>query len=327
MYKERLVCVDYINMYQADLVAITANSLAYNDLETGGAFFGMRSNAGRPVVCLATDAGPGAIRQYTHFAQDPDHLYQSAVRYQNQFGLQYLGNFHSHHSLGLTHPSGGDREQANRMIQKFDLCNMIQVIVTFSGTGKHKRVRIDAYIYNGNGKEYHAVKIRLMEGANPFRRMLDNSPFFQEESSLPEICLDDIIFDRYQDENDFSEDETILADHLSEELNSLPLQIAKTAQIEIKSRKAVLKLTGLDGVQLEVSYQYVAGSQCRIHECTITSIGEVLFASSIHKSGIINCFNGLLYAFSGKGSGGSQLTINDQHNCAGDTVCLDLPNV
>ena len=122
-------CIDYISMFPEDLLAISANSLAFEDVENGGALFGLRTNGERPVVYLTTPAGPGSTREYAHFAQDPDYLYRLAVWLQDELGLQFSGNYHCHRDLGLSNPSGGDEHQARRVMIKFSLQNMVQILI------------------------------------------------------------------------------------------------------------------------------------------------------------------------------------------------------
>jgi len=267
-------CIDYISVFAEDLEAIAANSLAFEKVENGCALFGLRTNGGRPVVYLATPAGPGATREYAHFAQDPDHLYRLAMWIQEEFGLQYLGNEHCHHLLGLSHPSGGDEEQASRMMEKFMLINMIQIIVTFVGEEHKRKARIDAYLYGEQSNDYQPVKIMLLKGKNPFRHMLAYSDCLKEDIELPSVSLNDISFDRHQDDDDLSTQTAVLAEYISRELNTIPLPTAQTAELDVNGKEAILTLTGPDDISIEISYELLSNNQCRMSGYTRIISGE-----------------------------------------------------
>ena len=120
----------YLQLFADDMRLMAAQAYRWGQVETGGTLYGLWSHAGRPVILLATPQGPGACNETTHFAQDPDHVYQVTQQLQQQFGLQYIGNWHSHHSLGLDHPSGGDVEQVHRVAGKSNMSRMVQIIFT-----------------------------------------------------------------------------------------------------------------------------------------------------------------------------------------------------
>jgi len=283
MYSMKQLCIDHISMFADDLRAIAANSLVFEDVENGGALFGLRSNAGRPVVFLATPAGPGATREYTHFAQDPDHLYWLATWIQEELGLQYLGNHHCHHSLGLSLPSGGDEEQASRMLEKFMLLNMIQIVVTFIGKEKNRKARIDAYLYSQERKDYQPVKIKLLKGTNPLRHMLAYADCMKEDIALPSVSLNDISFEEYHDDNNLLGQVAVLAEYISEELTTIPLSVAQTAEVDVNGRLAILTLTGLDAKRMKISYQLTADNQCRMSEYTQINWAGIPFCRKVLK--------------------------------------------
>lgn len=281
MHRKKQHLIDYISMFIGDLIAIAANALAFKNVENGGALFGLRSNGGRPVVYLVTPAGPGATREYAHFAQDPDYLYGLAKWLQEEFGLQYLGNDHSHRKVAPSHPSGGDEGQAIRMMDKFSLQNMIQIIVTFVGPEKDPKARIDAYLYSNEHEGYRPVKIKLLQGQNPFSHMLAYAECLKENMDIPLIGLSDISFDEYHDDEDLSEGKAVLAEHISRELNEIPLPIAQTAEVDVNNNEASLTLRKSDDASIEILYRLLPDNHCRISEYTQIISGGQRFHNTV----------------------------------------------
>lgn len=120
----------YMRLFRDDMQFMVSDAYHWGNVETGGALYGLWTHAGRPVIMLATPAGPDACNQTAHFAQNPDHVFEMSQKLQGKFGIQYLGNWHSHHSLGMDHPSGGDVEQIHRVATKSNVSRMIQIVIT-----------------------------------------------------------------------------------------------------------------------------------------------------------------------------------------------------
>ena len=120
----------YMRLFRDDMQFMASDAYHWGNVETGGALYGLWTHAGRPVIMLATPAGPGACNQTAHFAQNPDHVFEVSQKLQEKFGIQYLGNWHSHHNLGMDHPSGGDVEQIHRVATKSNVSRMIQIVIT-----------------------------------------------------------------------------------------------------------------------------------------------------------------------------------------------------
>lgn len=82
--------------------------LDYPHIETGGQLFGYWSAKGVPVVLYAIGPGPRANHESTFFNQDIYYLVQVGKILNERYGLHHIGEWHSHHQLGLAHPSGHD---------------------------------------------------------------------------------------------------------------------------------------------------------------------------------------------------------------------------
>ena len=120
----------YVTVFAGDVQFMAGDAYAHRGIETGGALYGLWSHSGRPVIMLATPAGPGACRETAHFAVNPEYVTWVNKELQKMFGIQYLGNHHDHHRLGMNHPSSGDVGQIHRLAVRYNIPRMVQIVLT-----------------------------------------------------------------------------------------------------------------------------------------------------------------------------------------------------
>ena len=82
----------------------------HKQIETGGDLFGLWSTDNTAVVKLVLGPGKDCRRSPVSFFQDTQYLAECGQVLTNKYGLCHIGEWHSHHSLGLAHPSRGDQE-------------------------------------------------------------------------------------------------------------------------------------------------------------------------------------------------------------------------
>ena len=113
---------DKIIVYQSELDRIAAWAALSPRIETGGDLFGYRTRSGIPVVTVALGPGPKARHEVASFFQDTNFLKRIGTVLNQSHGLQYIGEWHSHHKMGLAHPSGGDCDTVSKVFetQPFD---------------------------------------------------------------------------------------------------------------------------------------------------------------------------------------------------------------
>lgn len=81
----------------------------HSDIETGGDLFGLWSKGNTAVVQLVLGPGTDSRRTAVSFFQDAEYLQKAGSHLTEQYGLCHIGEWHSHHTLGLAQPSGGDQ--------------------------------------------------------------------------------------------------------------------------------------------------------------------------------------------------------------------------
>ncbi len=117
------------------------------DIETGGELFGYWTEDGTPVVMYAIGPGPGANHQRTFFNQDVDYLVEIGRLLKERFGLHHIGEWHSHHRLGLARPSAHDAHTMNSTIREKGLGRFLLCIGNHDG----QNATVGAFFCNGTG--------------------------------------------------------------------------------------------------------------------------------------------------------------------------------
>ena len=123
----------FVVIFQSEMEVIAGMAVAAGAIETGGDLYGLFSHARRPVIQLATPAGPKAVHEYAHFRQDTEYTQRLSTYLRSVYATQYFGNHHSHHILGIQGLSEGDIRSTHSIAHKNGYRNMCQLLVTFAG--------------------------------------------------------------------------------------------------------------------------------------------------------------------------------------------------
>jgi len=138
-YSDRHPSSQYVSIFSSEIEFIASLADEWGEIETGGELYGLWSHAGRPVVMLATPPGPKAIHEVAHFCQDVERFREVTEELNRSFALQFIGDYHSHHSLGLEKPSPGDTTHIAAVAAKNHLSRLVQFIVTFKEEAPHRQ--------------------------------------------------------------------------------------------------------------------------------------------------------------------------------------------
>lgn len=132
-YTEKKESRMYASIFSSELEFISSLAAEWGSTETGGELYGLWTHAGRPMIMQATPPGPNATHQTAHFRQDIDYFMKMTEVIYKRFGLQFIGDYHSHHYLGLDHPSSGDARHIRSIATKNNLTRMVQFIICLKG--------------------------------------------------------------------------------------------------------------------------------------------------------------------------------------------------
>lgn len=171
----------FLITWESELRAIAAEAAAWS-IETGGDLFGRWQDV--PTVLLATKAGPAAKRDHAHFRLDVDYLRELSETLASSWALRYFGDWHSHHRLGLSAPSGGDRRRIISIARRNQFPAMSEIIVTLEEGRGDPTVRIHPWIYDlaGDANNPFPLQVKVLPGISPVRETLLTRGVLPEQS-------------------------------------------------------------------------------------------------------------------------------------------------
>ena len=154
-------------IYNEEAVRISRFVMAYPNSETGGDLFGFWTNSGAPVISYAIGPGRCSAHWYSSFYQDEDWLHEAGTDLYDRHGLQHIGEWHSHHHLGLNLPSAGDIRTVVRGLAAKNWAKFVLMIATKDASVESPVVQ-NYYLVNPNG-DYKPLRPGALPGQSPFR--------------------------------------------------------------------------------------------------------------------------------------------------------------
>lgn len=158
-------------VFRSELDFMSRCILDRKRIETGGELFGFWTRDGVPVVLFAIGPGPNANHQTTFFNQDVDYLLEVGNRLVSHYGLQHIGEWHSHHQLGLAHPSAHDAETMASSIRHRHLGRFLMAL----GNCDNSASVVNAFEFvEAHGTEYSQLAWDVKEICSPFRKEIES---------------------------------------------------------------------------------------------------------------------------------------------------------
>lgn len=158
-------------IYKSELDYISRCILDYTNIETGGQLFGYWTATGTPVVMYAIGPGNNAQHNPTSFVQDWQYLQQIGNELGRRYRLQHIGEWHSHHQLGLAHPSGGDVNTMSYGVGKPGFPRLLLCI----GNCTRTSTTINAFNFHESAPaEYVHAVWDVVERESPYRHLIDS---------------------------------------------------------------------------------------------------------------------------------------------------------
>lgn len=157
-------------IYKSELDYISRCVLDYPNIETGGDLFGFWTHSGYPVIQYVIGPGPNANHQSTFFNQDGNYLSEIGNKLRETHGLQHIGEWHSHHQLGLAEPSGHDISTVCKAITQYNLSNFFLVITNIRDISSS----INGFMFNKEkGRDFDYAGWVILESHSPIRQDFD----------------------------------------------------------------------------------------------------------------------------------------------------------
>lgn len=158
-------------IYTSELDYISRCVLDYPNIETGGDLFGFWTHSGYPVIQYVIGPGPNANHQTTFFNQDGNYLSEVGNKLRETHGLQHIGEWHSHHQLGLAEPSGHDISTVCKAIAQYNLSNFFLVITNIRDNASS----VNGFMFNKEkGRDFDYAGWIILESHSPIRQDFDS---------------------------------------------------------------------------------------------------------------------------------------------------------
>ena len=154
-------------IFKGEMDFISRCILDRRNIETGGQLFGYWTEDGTPVILYAIGPGPRANHQLTFFNQDVDYLVKVGNILRNRYGLHHIGEWHSHHQLGLAKPSGHDSRNMTDVIKRRNLGEFLLCI----GNCDNLSSSLNAFLCNSS--ECRSIKWDYVMTDSPLRQVID----------------------------------------------------------------------------------------------------------------------------------------------------------
>jgi hypothetical protein len=143
----------YTMIYESEIQQMAGQADSWGCYETGGTLFGLFSHAFRPVIMLAMGPGPDAIHEEYRFCDDIDFLIKAIDFMRNNYGLNYIGNHHSHHFLSAKGLSNRDIQSTHSIALKNGYNRLCQIVLTFEKEATYSFSDHHRIVYNKVTKE------------------------------------------------------------------------------------------------------------------------------------------------------------------------------
>ena len=157
-------------LFRTDLDLMATEILVHRDQETGGSLFGAWSHAGQPLIYAVSGPGPGARHGATSFFPCPDHMERLGGRLFSSVGLQHIGEWHSHHRLGLAEPSHGDIRTVWTGMQEHGLRRFVLAIGNITGPSMCLQVPIGFWLFDADTGRHTQLPVETWRGRSPIVR-------------------------------------------------------------------------------------------------------------------------------------------------------------
>lgn len=174
---------DYVLTNQEEMDMLSRYILDYKDIETGGQLFGYWTFDGKPVVLYVLGPGPKAGHYSSFFMQDIDYLRKCARILKNNYGLDHVGEWHSHHQLGLDHPSGHDARNISSNMRSLGYKKFLLCIATCNSS----QSSINAFMFDSNKSQYEQVPWLIKKTDSPYRKIINSNEFILPSSKAPNM--------------------------------------------------------------------------------------------------------------------------------------------
>ena len=167
-------------IYESDYKQLCTWVLKNTDIETGGDLFGLWADKHTAVIQFVVGPGQNCRRSSVSFYQDINYLEKIGEQMTKSEGVCHIGEWHSHHQLGLARPSGGDENTVWNNMPTYNLKRFVIFIANLEQLRKDSyNVNIGCFLFelesvNGKEKQLPVLQgtFKILKNENPLNRKL-----------------------------------------------------------------------------------------------------------------------------------------------------------
>ena len=167
-------------IYESDYKQLCAWVLKKTNIETGGDLFGLWADKHTAVIQFVVGPGQNCRRSSVSFYQDISYLEEIGSQMTKGEGVCHIGEWHSHHQLGLARPSGGDENTVWNNMPTYNLKRFVIFIANLEQLRKDSyKVNIGCFLFeleSDNGKEKQLPVLqgtfKILQKENPLNGKL-----------------------------------------------------------------------------------------------------------------------------------------------------------
>ena len=225
---------------------------------------------GNPAICCVTGPGENAVFQTAHFAQDVEYIRNISQLLAKNYGLEYIGGFHSHLNKFGEVPSPGDDNTIKSFCKKNGFHKWLTIIVTHEYYNNIKSLstqstKIYAYIYTDTGKGTRVrVPLQILPGEGPFQMALINS----RTPELTSLCrhaanypIGRITYDKYKPQKAMTKEDDATCwfpSKIIKQIENMPLRVQKNVNLWMEEKSIAVKFNVYESKQVTVYYHNTA---------------------------------------------------------------------
>lgn len=144
-----------VMIYEEDYKELCALVLKKPNIETGGDLFGLWADKHTAVIQLVLGPGKQCTRTTTSFYQDIDYLRRVGSYLTQNEGVCHIGEWHSHHQLGLARPSGGDENTVWNNMPTYNLKRFVIFIANIRSSEHSYNVNVGCFLFEIDDQGKH----------------------------------------------------------------------------------------------------------------------------------------------------------------------------
>ena len=272
---------DHIVIYESELRVIAGIVALYGRIECSINIFGLWTRGGRLIVLLVIAPGPQSIQSTCYCEQDLAFFIRVSEIIETKLGIQWDGEVHSHHELGLQEPSDDDVHQVQRVTSRNNFWRWVDLIASFENSdyasrlvgkrhqntprwGNSPQIEIKGFLYTDpQHGEKREVPFRIISGSSPYRLqalatgILDPADIGEYASGFP---MEKISYESFGFEQQYSNQVDQVPDSLAlaEQCCRLPEHAQKNIKIYVNSEQGLVTvvLPLSDGSIANIGYDH-----------------------------------------------------------------------